>query len=143
MGGTCSYSSNGGSGAVFLGSNYACCNETAVFTQDQVCADFTIPAGTTPGTTFSIFAMNLGTKVFSSGYIEDTTAVGTTPDISAIFLSNGATIGGPFNSGVTIPSGGSLTFTATKFDSIGILTRVTPTIDITGKVCVTPRYQLS
>ncbi|QQZ64561.1 DUF3992 domain-containing protein (plasmid) [Paenibacillus sonchi] len=122
-------------------SNFSCCNQVT-FVQDQICTPINV-IPTAAAITQILYRNNLNPiSLFVSGSVK----IGSVPagrSITVDFL-----IGGPTGTVIesdTITPGTSFGFTKTGFDTILLTiaagTAVTP--NITGEVCVTPRYPIS
>ncbi|WP_025849467.1 DUF3992 domain-containing protein [Paenibacillus ehimensis] len=122
-------------------SNFSCCSQVT-FVQDQICTPINITPVAT-AITQVLYSINVNPiNIYVSGSI----MIGAAPTgrtITVEFLVGGAT--GTVIETETITPGTSLAFTKTGFDTILLLiaagTAVTP--NITGEICVTPRYPVS
>lgn len=129
------------SGMMVAESRFSCCNQIS-YVQDKVC----IPINMTPADTEmtqNLYRLNMNPM---NVYVSGTINVGAAPadrTITAIFLVGGP--GGTIVATDTITPGSALAFTQTGFDTIQLVigagAAVTP--NITGELCVTPRYSLT
>ncbi|BBI31923.1 DUF3992 domain-containing protein [Cohnella abietis] len=106
-------------------STLSCCgNKTIV--QDKVCINWAVVAGGTP----TVYSDNISQIISASGYVKLETGAGP---LTVTFLENAATV-----KTITIPTGGSSTFTISKFDTITLSSAA----DTQGEFCITVRYTL-
>ncbi|MFC3803462.1 DUF3992 domain-containing protein [Cohnella sp. GCM10012308] len=122
-------------------SNFSCCTP-ATFVQDQVCFNINITPVATEITT-NLYRLNVNPL---SLFVSGTLLIGAAPagrTLTVNFLLGGPT--GTIIETDTITAGTALAFTKTGFDTIQLVVgagaAVTP--NITGELCVTPRYPLS
>ncbi|MEK8132657.1 S-Ena type endospore appendage [Paenibacillus filicis] len=130
-----------GRGPSVAESNFSCCNQVT-FVQDQVCFSINITPVATE-ITQDLYTLNVNP---TSTYVSGTLTIGTAPagrTITVNFLLGGP--GGTIVYTDTITTGTALAFTRTGFDTIQLVVAagVAVTPNITGELCVTPRYPVS
>lgn len=108
-------------------STLSCCSEKIVV-QDKVCTNFLLPAAGTQ----VIYTDNISQTISGTGYVTYETGTGT---LTLNFFKIG--IVAPIQT-VTVPVGGSATFTVRRFDNISL----TSTGAAQGEFCITVRYSL-
>ncbi len=117
---------------------FSCC-EPKNFVQDKICNNFTVSGDDVVGAE-TLFATNSNELIFSSGYVKN---VGNFP-ITVQFVKGADPItgsGGTIVRQTVVPSGGSFSFTISRFDTIrAFATGATPTLPAAGEFCITPRY---
>ncbi|MDR6552881.1 S-Ena type endospore appendage [Paenibacillus qinlingensis] len=104
----------------------SCCSDKT-YVQDKVCTNWLMTAA---GTTI-VYTDNMATLISGTGYIKNETG---TAAITVAFLRSAA----PVMTAITVPAGGSSSFTVGRFDTITITT----TAAATGEFCITVRYSM-
>lgn len=118
--------------------DFSCCDPKN-FVQDKICNNFTVSGDDVVGADI-LYATNSNELIFSSGYVKN---VGNFP-ITVQFVKGAdpiTGIGGTIVRQADVTSGGSFSFTVSRFDTIrAFATGATPTLPAAGEFCITPRY---
>ncbi|MFD0589685.1 DUF3992 domain-containing protein [Paenibacillus sp. GCM10027627] len=105
----------------------SCCSDKTIV-QDKVCTNWQLTAAGTQ----TIYSDNISQIISGTGYVKYETGTGT---LTVNFLRTGVVA--PLQT-ITIPAGGSASFTVAKFNTITL----TSTAAATGEFCITVRYSL-
>jgi len=111
-----------------LTTSLSCCSDK-VSVQDKVCINWQLAAGATQ----TIYADNISQIITGTGYIKLETGTGP---LTVNFLVTGSVT--PVQT-ITVPTGGSASFSAARFNTISI----TSAAATQGEFCITVRYFLS
>ncbi|MNQ78856.1 hypothetical protein D3C85_937780 [compost metagenome] len=103
-----------------------CCSEKT-YVQDKVCTNWLLAAAGTA----TVYTDNMATLISGTGYVKNETG---TAAITVAFLRSAV----PVMTAITVPAGGSASFTVGRFDTIAITT----TAAATGEFCITVRYSM-
>ncbi|GFZ90664.1 hypothetical protein GCM10008018_41330 [Paenibacillus marchantiophytorum] len=105
----------------------SCCSEK-IIVQDKVCTNWQLVAAGTQ----TLFTDNISQIITGTGYVKSEIGTGT---ITVNFLRTGVVA--PIQT-ITIPAGGSSSFSVARFNTIS----VTTTAAAQGEFCITVRYSL-
>ncbi|NQX57456.1 DUF3992 domain-containing protein [Paenibacillus qinlingensis] len=104
-----------------------CCCSEKTYVQDKVCTDWLI----LPTVATTVYTDNMATLISGTGYVKNDTG---TAAITVAFLRSAA----PVITAISVPPGGSSSFTVGRFDTITI----TSIAAATGEFCITVRYSM-
>lgn len=105
----------------------SCCSDK-IIVQDKVCTNWQLTAAGTQ----IIYSDNISQTISGTGYVTFETGTGT---LTVNFFRTGIVAA---IETIVIPSGGSGSFTVSRFDNISI----TSTAEAAGEFCITVRYSL-
>jgi len=105
----------------------SCCSDKTIV-QDKVCTSWQLTAAGTQ----VIYSDNVSQTISGTGYVKFETGTGT---LTVSFFRTGVVAA---LQTITIPAGGSASFSVTRFNNISI----TSTAAAQGEFCITVRYAL-